>query len=145
MENRQTPEEQEETRTRAELEAHLASLNRQWAAVHRKRARATNKQFLSAFPNATAVDKVLVRLAAHDTAIAELLGEAQVLLASRVVALLNNPKLVLTLTRGLSETTSCRNAAARRVEELLGTVTTMCAQRALVETKPKASHLRRVA
>lgn len=147
MENWKPPEEQAEeaARVQAEHEGHVEALNRHWRGAHRKRTRAIERQLMSALPNATAVDKVLVKLAAHDAAVAELVGDAQVLLASRVVALVDNPKSVATLTRALSESTSCRNAAARRVEALMQTVTTMRTQRAFVESEPKAPHLRCVA
>jgi hypothetical protein len=131
----QSPEEQEACE-RAAAEAHVDALNQAWRAQHLKRRQAIEKQLLTARTDVTAVDRVLVSLAAHDAALAELLGDAQVLVASRVLALVNNPKQMLALARGLRETTSCRTAATTRVEQLLLTVARLPAKRVSTASKP---------
>ena len=123
----------------------INGLNKHWQAKHRERDRAVKKRLLADYTAPSAADRVLLGLASHDTAIAELIGDAQVLLASRVVAFVDSPKLALALARALGEATSCRNAATQRVEALLQTVTTTRAQRDLASPKHNPSHLRRVA
>ena len=143
----QTPEGQAEQDAckRAAAEAHVGALNNQWRTEHRKRTRVIERQLLKDYPQASAADKVLLALAGHDTAIAELLGDAQLLLAKRVVVSVDRPSTALALARALSETTSARSAAAERLAGLLQTVATARVQRDLASSKPNPSHLRRVA
>jgi len=126
-------------------EVHVDALNRHWRAQHRKRTRAIVKQLAGAHPDASAVDRLLLGVAAHDLAVGELLADAQVLLASRVSAFVDTPKSLSLVARALAEATSCRKTATARVEQLLQTVATMRAQRALSTSQPKSPHLRRVA
>jgi hypothetical protein len=123
----------------------IDALNNRWRIEHRKRARVIEKQLTSDHPGASAADKLLLALAGHDAAIAEVLGDAQLLLAKRVVTSVDHPSTTLALARALSETTSVRSAAAQRLEALLQAVTTMRAQRDLASSKPNPPHLRRVA
>ena len=130
---------------RGEREAHVDALNRHWRSAHRKRARAVEKQLTNNYPDASPMDRLLIGIAAHDVAVAEVLGDAQLLLAKRTQALIDDHRLVHELARALDQVTSCRNAATRRVEELSQTLSTTRAQRALTPSKPNSSHLRRVA
>jgi len=118
-----------------------AALNRQWTAAHAKRVAAIGAELVRAYPAPTQDERVLLGLAGHDMALAELVGNAQLLLARRVEALVDNPKVALQLARALQQVTACRNAASTRVEELLRAVNTTRVQRSLTQSP----HLRRVA
>ena len=128
-----------------EFETHVNALNRQWRRDHRKRVRAIEKSLLAGQSSVTEAEKLLTSVAAHDSAIAQLLGDAQVLLAARLLALVDSPASLLQVSRSLKDATSCRNAAARRAAETLQVVNTIKAQRALTTPKPETRHLKRVA
>ena len=147
MENWKPQEEQSENaaRVQAEHEAHVEALNRHWRAAHRKRTRAIERQLMNNYPEASPMDRLLIGIAAHDVAVAEVLADAQLLLAKRTQALIDDPRLVRELARALDQVTSCRNSAFRRVEELSTTLSTTRAQRALTPPKVNSPHLRRVA
>ncbi|GMV15904.1 MAG: hypothetical protein AMXMBFR56_41280 [Polyangiaceae bacterium] len=70
-------------------------------------------------PDADADQCLLHQAVAHDAVLAERLGHVQLLLAERLVALVENPRAASTLARVLRELTSTRAATTRRVQELL--------------------------
>jgi hypothetical protein len=86
-------------------------------------------------------ERFLSAVAAHELALAESLAKAQVGLAGRVCALLDNTKVATQLARALAEVTACRNASTRRAEEVLQAAGTLRAQRRLANLPP----IRRVA
>lgn len=84
----------------------------------------------------------MLDLAAHDAALAEVLADVQVELASRVRVLLDNVAVAVSLTKALREVTKVRVAAAKRVEESLIAVGTLRNQR---QISPAIARLRAVA
>jgi hypothetical protein len=125
--------------------AHIQELNSLWRRAHQKRTRVLKRTLLSDHKDASKVDEVLAGLAAHEIAIAEALGDSQVLLAGRLTAFVDAPQSLMTVARAISEVTASRNATTRRAAELLQTAATLRAQRALLPTKHNSPHLRRVA
>lgn len=130
---------------RRDADSAIALLNTRWRKEHRRAVRKLEKSFIDSHAGASGAEKVLLKLGAHDAALAELLSDAQLLLAKRLQALVDSPAQVLALARALAQTTATRGAAARRAEELLQAVATLRAQRSQAQNKPETVGLRRVA
>lgn len=83
-------------------------------------------------PDANADQCLLNQAVAHDAVLAERLGHVQLMLAERLVALVENPRAASTLARVLREVTSTRAATTRRVQELLLAAAALRSHRRLV-------------
>lgn len=130
---------------RCEADGAIGRLNAHWRKEHRRATRKLEKSLIDSHHGATSAEKVLLKLGAHDAALAELLSDAQLLLAKRLQTFVDSPTQVLALARALGQTTATRGAAARRVEELLQSVATLRAQRAQGQNNAGPVRLRRVA
>jgi hypothetical protein len=122
----------------------IAALSKHWCKEHERDVRRRQKQLLKDAPGARASESAVLSAAARDLSLAEELWRAQAQLASRIGALIDQPKTVLMLARALREVTGCRNAATSRAEGLLLAAGTLRAQQRLANTEGK-SGLRRVA
>lgn len=120
----------------------LARLSGRWQQEHRRRVRKVSRQLVKERPQAAAEERLVLDLAAHDAALAEVLADVQVELASRVRVLLDNVAVAVSLTKALREVTKVRVAAAKRVEESLIAVGTLRNQR---QISPAIARLRAVA
>ena len=132
-----------EKKRRAEDETtkHIAALSARWQGEHAGRTRQIEKQLLKERGQTNADERLLVALAAHDCALAELLGRTELQLAKRLLALLDNVKLGVQLARTLKEVSMCRESATRRLQSLLQTANVLRGQRRLANVIP----LRKVA
>lgn len=125
----------------SQRERDVAEISEQWRDAHRDRARAVDAELSRAHAHAAGDERLLLRLAADDVALAETLTEAVAQLAHRLLAVIDNPRTSVVLAKALKEVSVCRTSAVRRAQELLQTAGTLRAQRRLVG----ATHLRSVA
>ena len=131
----------EQQKTEAETTKHIAALSAHWQTEHAGRTRQIEKQLLKERGQATADERLLVALAAHDCALAELLGQSELQLAKRLRALVDNVKVGVQLARTLKEVSTCRESATRRLQSLLQAAAVLRGQRRLANVVP----LRKVA
>jgi hypothetical protein len=107
----------------------MEKLEHAWRVHHADLVDKLHDELRKDSPGAKADEKLVLRLAAHDAAIGELLGDLQLQLARRIEAFIDQPKTAVVIARALHEVTGCRNAAARRAQELLLAAGTIRAQR----------------
>lgn len=125
----------------ADTDAALEQLSARWRQVHRLHAQKISRRLLKERPQVTADERVVLDLAAHDAALAQVLADVQVELANRVRVLLDNVVVAVSLAKALREVTKVRDAAAKRVEESFVAAGTLRNQRQIV---PPSSRLRAV-
>ena len=118
---------------RAASDLHIARLSAHWQREHRKRARKFERELRKDSPQASSAERLLLGIAAHDLALSDLLGRSEVELAQRTFALINDVALSLTLARSLRQVVACREAATRRVQDVLQCVGVLRGQRKLEE------------
>lgn len=121
-------------------EDHVAALSAMWKKAHDARVTEIESGLLKQRGDAGADEGLLLRLAAHDAALAERLGEAELQLTNRVVALIDNVSVGLSLSRVLKQVVAVRELTTRRMQGLLETAGVLRGQRKLAEITP----LRRV-
>ena len=119
----------------------VAKLSAEWQKDHERNARKTEEQLLANRQQASPEERLLLKMAAHDTTLAELLGECEVQLAKRIQVLIDDVATVLKVTRTLKQVITCRTATAQRARETMLAANVLRGQRRLSETP----HLRRVA
>jgi hypothetical protein len=117
-----------------------AELSASWRKAHEARAGEIEAALMKQRPEAEEDERLLLGLAAHDTALAQKLGEAEVQLAERLLALVDNVNLGLAIAKTLRQVVAVRDGAARRTQDLLQTAAVLRGQRKLAEIVP----LRRV-
>lgn len=114
----------------------VALLSARWEKEHAKRAAEVEAELVKQRSKPSAEERLLLRLAAHDIALADALGRAETQLAERTLALVDNVKVALSLARTLKEVTACRTEASRRIEQLLQTAGVIRGQQRLAEVVP---------
>lgn len=114
-------------------DAHIARLSAHWQREHRKRTKKFERELRKDSPQASAAERLLLGIAAHDLALSDLLGRSEVELGQRTLALLDNAALSLTLARSLRQVVACREAATRRMQDVLQCVGVLRGQRKLEE------------
>lgn len=134
-------EEQKHARQEADTARYVSRLNDEWLKTHGKRVKAIEADLLKDSPRSTAVETMLLRLIAHDVALAELLGRSELLIAQRTLAFVDNVKNCLALAKALKQVATCREVTTRRMQELMQAFGVVRGQRRLRESVP----LRRVA
>ncbi len=120
---------------------YVSHLNDEMLKKHGRRTKSIEAELLEASPRASTEEKMLLRLLAHDTAIAELLGKSELLITERVLLFVDDVKNCVALARALKQVTMCREVTTRRIQVLSQTVGVMRGQRRLCDSVP----LRRVA
>jgi hypothetical protein len=80
-------------------------------------------------PGAGADERLLHQLVAEEIAIACTLFEAEAQLAGRLLHLLDDPKLLLAVSKVLRDVVLVRNSVTRRIEGALGVASNLRAQR----------------
>ena len=120
---------------------YAARLGKRWQGAHSRRVAAVEGEFLKASPAVAFDEKLLINLISHDFALCEILGESEVQLARRIAMMVDNARVALALAKALRETSLCRGATERRLQELMQTRSVLHGQRKLAEIVP----LRRVA
>jgi hypothetical protein len=120
---------------------HVARLSSDWHKQHDERKKTIKAELMKQHPNADAAERLLLGLVSHDVALAETLGDTEVQLVHRSLALVDNLAVGLALAKTLKQVSLVREAATRRVQDLLQTARVLSGQRKLAE-KPA---LRRVA
>jgi hypothetical protein len=120
---------------------HTANLSVAWQVAHDERVREIEAQLLNERVQASAGERLLLRLAAHDAALTDKLAKTELQLAERMLALIDNVQVGASLARTLRQVVACRAVATRRLQELLETAGVLRGQRKLAEVTP----LRRVA
>lgn len=119
---------------------HVEDLSASWRKAHEARAAEVEAELMKQHAQACADERLLLGLASHDLALAEKLGQTEIQLAERLLALVDNAPLGLALARTLRQIIAARDGATRRVQDLLQTAGTLRGQRKLAEVVP----LRRV-
>ena len=82
-------------------------------------------------PDAAPDERVLLELAGDELKLFDVLRDAQLQAALRVVVLVDNPTMALALTKALKNTADVANSVARRVRESLQAASALRAQRRL--------------
>lgn len=118
----------------------LDGITAAWKKAHETRTATIEAGLLKQRSEAGPDERLLLQLAAHDAALCEKLGEAELQLANRVVALIDNAAVALALSRTLERVAAVRELTTRRMQGLLETAGVLRGQRKLAETAP----LRRV-
>lgn len=119
----------------------VRDLTTEWRTEHKKRSGQLADELIKDAPGASADERLVLRLAAHDGVLSEVLGEAQLQLGRRIESLVEFPEHLVTLARSLEKVTTCRNSLTRRVQDLLAAAGTLRNQRKLGNVR----HLRAVA
>jgi hypothetical protein len=120
---------------------HVDRFSSEWREQHGARKKAIETELMKQYADADAAERLLLGLVSHDVALAETLGDSEVQLAHRALALVDNVNVGLALAKTLKQVSLVREAATRRVQDLLQTARILAGQRKLAE-KPA---LRRVA
>lgn len=115
----------------------LRGLSARWGKEHAQRVDVLTKELLSVSTDAPADETMLLRTAATTSAVSEILGRAQLQLATRVEQLLDQPKLLVAVARSLKEVTAVQAASTRSFQELLEAAATMRAQRSIARAHAK--------
>lgn len=127
-----------EARARRALQAR----SERWAVEHMKRAEVLAAELTRDMPGAGADERLLVRLASREVALAERLADLEVQLAERACLLLSNPTTMLKITKALRDTAAINGAITRRIESLLATASALRLQRRMAAASgEKRSHL----
>ncbi len=137
--------EYEESRDRDEQDTdarrHAEELSAAWRKAHEKRSTEIEAELMKQHTKADADEHLLLRLVAHDAALAEKLGQAEAQLAERVLAMVDNAVVSQALARTLGQVVAARDGTCRRIQDLLQTAGILRGQRKLAPKMP----LRRVA
>jgi len=133
----------EKARLQAERETdeHISKLNEHWRKDHDKRIKAIESELLRSRGAIGADERLVLNLASHDVSLSQILGEAEVLLAQRVAALIDKLQTASALAKTLLTVSKCRAAAETRALEALQVAGVLRGQRRITQTP----HLRRVA
>lgn len=119
---------------------HVGSLSAVWKKEHDACTAEIEAGLLKQRSDAGPDERLLLQLTAHDAALCQKLGEAELQLAGRVVALIDNSPVALALSRTLERVAAVRELTTRRMKGLLETAGVLRGQRKLAEITP----LRRV-
>jgi hypothetical protein len=125
----------------SDLDRHIAKLTAHWKKNHDGKVKEIEVELLHEYPKATADEKLLLHLTAHDVALAGILGETEAQVAQRLLALMDSVQSAVALAKILKQVVACREVVTRRVLELTQTANVLRGQRRMRETAP----LRRVA
>jgi hypothetical protein len=115
----------------------IHDLSQRWGQKHAERVDELARELSAGSPGAGADEKVVQRLAASSTAVAEVLHRAQLQLAERLERFVDDPKALLVVAKSLREVTSTQSSTLRSVQELLSAAGTVRAQRRLVDYHAK--------
>lgn len=96
-----------------------------------ERGREALRALSAAAPHAAADEHLLHELVADEVAIFSAVTSVRMQVAARLPALVEEPRLMLLLTKSLRDLTALSNAIVRRVEGALGTCSTLRASRRL--------------
>lgn len=118
---------------RKKVDAALKQLSAHWKKEHKGRREPVRQALAKQFPSATADERLLLDQVAHDSAIAESLGNIQVELVGRIAALIDNLETVSALSKALRDIMTCRSAATSRVDEALLAAGALRSQRLLAQ------------
>lgn len=89
-------------------------------------------------PDAAADERILHELAAKQFPLALLLHELEAQLATRMVLVMDDPRLALALAKVLEQTVSMASAMSRRVQATLSTAASLRAQRRFLKIHGRA-------
>ena len=120
-----------EQHARRALREHSAA----WSQKHEARVAELGRELLGDEGEACPDQRLLVRLAAIEAALAEQMAELQVQILGRVSLLVDSPVTALKATKTLKEHVTVGSALAARVESLLTTASVLRAQNQLTRTK----------
>ena len=101
------------------------------------RAKTTRQELDVASPNAGRDERLLHELISEEIAIASALLEAEVQLSERLLLLIDNPKLLVHITKTLKDVVHLRNSVTRRIEGALGVASNLRAQRRFLARSKK--------
>lgn len=124
---------------------HLRAQSAEWSDRHRVRVDQIVAELLADAPDSDANRALLLRLVATEVALFERLTELEQGLVERALVLVDQPSLLLKVTRALKDATAVSGAIGRRVESLLRTSALLGARRELTVKRNPAdgpSHLR---
>lgn len=126
---------------KASARRHTDALSTKWRDEHAARTAALEKELMQERPGAKRDEQLLLHLSAHDAVLCDRLAEAELQLSERLVALVDNAAVSLTLAKALQRTIACREACARRLRDLLQASAVLRGQHKLASVTP----IRRVA
>jgi hypothetical protein len=115
----------------------IHELSQRWGQKHAERVDALARELGAGSPDAGADEKIVQRLAASSTAVAEVLHRAQLQLAERLERFFDDPKNFLMLAKSLQALTTTQSSTMRSVQELLSAAATVRAQRKIVDSHAK--------
>jgi hypothetical protein len=115
----------------------IHELSQRWGQKHAARVDELARELSAGSPDAGADEKIVQRLAASSTAVAEVLHRAQLQLAERLERFVDDPKTFLMLAKSLQALTTTQSSTMRSVQELLSAAATVRAQRRLVDSHAK--------
>jgi hypothetical protein len=104
-----------------------------------ERAKRTRQELNAASPNAGRDERLLHELVSEEIAIASALLEAEGQLSERLLLLIDNPKLLVHITKALKDVVHLRNSVTRRIEGALGVASNLRAQRRFLARSKKSS------
>lgn len=110
--------------------------------VFLEQAKVTRRELDAAFPNAGPDEQLLHQLVSEEIAIASALLEAEVQLSERLLLLIDNPKLLVHITKSLKDVVHLRNSVTRRIEGALGVASNLRAQRRFIARTKKSSKMK---
>ena len=139
-----TPNPTANKRTPQASDDALHQLKAGWRAEHKKRSTELADELIKDSDGGRADARAVLRLAAQDTVLSELVSDVQAQVGRRLEALLDYPEHLPPLTRCLNDLTTSRNALTRRATDLLLAAGTLRNQRKLANPR-QVGHLRVVA
>jgi hypothetical protein len=120
--------------TDTESRSHADELSEQWREQHATRVAELSDELMKQHSTAERDEQLLLDLVAHDVALAQELGEVELQLAKRMLALIDDVAVGLKIAKTLKQVSACREGTTRRLQEVLQTVRVLEGQRRLART-----------